>query len=228
ARLVAEPGGANHGVGVGHPHQGTQGEGALVLHASLGGGASVGCGYDLLTADGAGGAVSVLHQVVLVEALAADLLCTVEGGLAEVVGGQGAQAVEHRDVGDGAQCAVLLGGRAEAAPGQVGADVFQCLGVVHRDRGRASYRDGFQVLGAHDRTRTCAARQSAAVVADSREPDEFLAGGADAGHAGLPSETLLDGLLGIRGCEPYQVGAVQELDPAVDDAEQGRVRAFTG
>ena len=74
---------------------------------------------DLLAPDGAVGAVVGLHEVALVKALAAHVLRAVEGRLLEVVRRERRKPVEDRDVGDGPQRSILLGGRAQTPPGQI-------------------------------------------------------------------------------------------------------------
>ena len=115
AQLVTERGGTDDGVGVGHAYQRTKGKGALILHTPLSMRTVIRGVQNFFAANGTVGAVGVLDEVRLMQRLAAHLLSGVKGGLLEVARWQGTEAVEHRHIGHGAECPVLLGRRAKAA-----------------------------------------------------------------------------------------------------------------
>ena len=129
-------------LGVGHPHQRPEREGALVLHTAGGAGPVIVGFEDLLASDRAVGTVSVLDVVRLVQSLSADRLGSFEGRLPEVQRRESAQAIEDRDVGDCPQGAVLFRSRAEASPSKVVACDVKPLGVGHRHSAGPADGDG--------------------------------------------------------------------------------------
>ena len=211
-QVVTDGGGANDYIRVGNAAKGTQGKEAFVLHAhsTLALIVSLVPGHqDSLAADGAVGAAGIALQVVAVQLLAADLFRSLEGGLAEVAGGQGAQSVEYGHVGHGAQVAVLFGGGAQAAAAQVFPVTADRFGFGDFHRQVAANSQGQQVLGAHYGAQPAAARLPSPVIADGGELDLGLSRRTDAGHAVTSvTQTNLDCFLLGGGPKTHQVGGV--------------------
>jgi hypothetical protein len=105
--------------------------------------------------------------------LAAQRVRAFERRLLEIAGRKGAQAIEHGEVRDGAEAAVLVGYRPEAAPPQRIGDDLELVGASHRRVSRAAHSNGLQVLRAHDGADAAAPRVAPA-VADRRKPDPIL------------------------------------------------------
>ena len=122
-----------------------------------------------------------------------------ESRLLEVVGGQRSHLVEHSHVGQGPEGPVLLGGGTEALFREVAADVVERVAVEHVGQRGASDADGLEVLGAHHRAWSGAARLTATVVGDACVAHQTLTGGADARDPGPVAEALLYGPLRIAG-----------------------------
>ena len=201
AQLVAAGAGREHVVRVGHPAQRPEREHVLVLHALA---PAALAGVDVLAADRAGRARVAGHPAQLVQLLGGQPGRAVEGGRGEVAGRERGDGVEREQVGQGAQLAVLRGGRAEAARPQVLRRGQHGRLVVDVDPGGRPDQDGLEVLGPQDRAQPAAAGV-AAVVADRGVADLPLPGRPDG--RGLPAtpEPLPHRRLGLRRRQPGQL-----------------------
>ena len=99
-------------------------------------------------------------------------------------------------------------------------DVVERIAIENFGQRGASDAYCLQVLGAHHRARSRAARLTPAVVGDAGIAHQTLTSGTDGRDPCPVAQALLDGRLGIIRCEASEVGGVQEIDLAVNDAEQ--------
>ena len=115
-------------------------------------------------------------------------------------------------------------GEAVKGGAQFGLDFF----VAGEDAGtRGEDGDGFDLFGAHDGAEAAAGGEASVFVADAGHEGELLAGGPDAGDAGLLAVAFLEPGFGFDGVEAPEVGGVTQLRLVVSDEEvDGLVGGF--
>ena len=163
------------------------------------------------------------HPAQLVQLLGGQSRGAVEGGRGEVARGQRGDGVEGQQVGQGAQLAVLRGGRAEAALPQVlrRGQHGRLVGHAHPD-GRPD-QDGLEVLGPQHRAQPAAAGVPA-VVADRGVADLPLPGRTDGRGLPAASEPLSHGRLGLGRRHPGQLRRGFETGAIAIDEQHRQLR----
>ena len=150
-----------------------------------------------------------------------------EGRGLEVAGGQGRQRVEGQQVRQGAELAVLRGGRAERPRPQVlGGGEHPC-GVGRRDLAAGAHRDGLDVLGAEHRTEPAPAGMPA-VVRQGRVADAALPRRADGGDPPGLAEPFAHRGLGVRRGPAGLRGGRLETDLGPVDEQHAGPGGATG
>ncbi len=117
-------------------------------------------------------------EVVFRQSFAAQSVRIFEGRLLEIARRQSAEAIENREVGDGADLAIFVRERAQAAPPQANRDGIDAGGIGDGGFSIAAQSDRLEILRSHHRADSAAAGM-AAFVADRGEANPIFARRAD-------------------------------------------------